>query len=107
MKNAETTQEFLPYDKTKRLLGILAIALSPFLVGFILGILAVYLIDKDNRMYQSFPSRYSQIAIKNHQLSKRWATTGFIVSLIISITIIYFYYTYGTINPSRLQELLN
>ncbi|MFM6982693.1 MAG: hypothetical protein ACKOXF_01075 [Chitinophagaceae bacterium] len=107
MKNSETMQESLPYDKTKRLFGILAIVLSPFLIGFIFGMLAVYLIDKDNRMYQSFPIGYSQIAIQNHQTSKRWATTGFIVSLILSIIIIYFYYNYGTINPARLKELLN
>jgi hypothetical protein len=106
MKNPDILQESLPFDNTKRLLGMLSIVLSPFLVGFILGLVAVYLTDKDKRMYQSFPSSYSENALKKHQISRRWALAGGIASSIFTIVIIYFYYNYGTANPSRLAELL-
>lgn len=106
MKNPDILQESLPFDNTKRLLGILAIVLSPLLAGFILGMVAVYLTDKDKRMYQSFPSSYSENALKKHQISKRWALAGGIISSIFAIIIIYFYYNYGTANPARLAELL-
>ena len=99
-------QTLLPFGRTKLWLGILAIIFAPVAVGFIFGLIAVFLKDKDKRMYQRFPNTYSDSALKQHKTGSQWAIAGGIISTLFLIAIVYCFYQYGTANPWRVIEIL-
>lgn len=97
----------LPFGNTKLFLSIASIVLSPLLVGFILGSVSLYLVDKDNKMYNQNPDSYDQAAISNHKIGTILSWIGFVVSLAVAGVIIYFYYTYGTLDKEIIEEIKN
>ena len=99
-------QTLLPFGRTKLWLGIMAMIFAPVALGFIFGLIAVFLTDKDNRMYQRFPNTYSESALIQHKTGSKFALAGGIISTLFLIVIVYCFYQYGTANPWRLKEIL-
>lgn len=104
MKNTTLLNNRLPFGNTKFILGILAIIFSPF-IGFILGTIAVLLVSKDNNMLQSFPDNYSEIALKNHKVGTILSYVGFLVSILTSGIILYYYFVYGTLDLNMIDQM--
>jgi hypothetical protein len=102
MENNQLLNDKLPYGNVKLYLGIASIVLSPILVGFVLGVISVYLVDKDTKMLNSFRSNYSEEAVKNHKQGVLLAWIGFAVSFIVLCIIIVLFYKYGTLEMSRI-----
>ncbi|MEZ4804043.1 MAG: hypothetical protein R2852_00760 [Bacteroidia bacterium] len=100
MENNQLLNDKLPYGNVKLFLGIASIVLSPIIVGFILGVISVYLVDKDTKMLNSFSSNYSDEALKNHKQGVLLSWIGFVVSFVVLCLIIVLFYKYGTLNVS-------
>lgn len=105
MENNQLLNDRLPYGNAKLFLGIASIVLSPVIVGFILGVISVYLVDKDTQMLQSYPENYSESAVNNHKQGKIWAWAGFIISVLVTLIIIVLFYKFGTIDPDKIKAL--
>lgn len=105
MENNQLLNDRLPYGNAKLFLGIASIVLSPVIVGFILGVISVYLVDKDTQMLQSYPGNYSESAVSNHKQGKLWAWVGFIISVLVTLIIIVLFYKFGTIDPEKIKAL--
>jgi Na+-driven multidrug efflux pump len=97
----------LPFGNTKIFLSIASIVLSPVLVGFILGSVSLYLVDKDNKMYNENPEGYDQTALSNHKIGTILSWIGFVISMAVGAVIIYYYYTYGTLDREIIEEIKN
>jgi ABC-type Fe3+ transport system permease subunit len=105
MENNRLLNNRLPYGNTKLILGIASLVLSPVLIGFILGIISVYLIDKDTKMLQSNRERYNTDALKNHKEGVIFAWIGFAVSTLLTLVIVYLFSKYGTLDMERINAI--
>lgn len=100
MENQEVTnptnQQTLPNSTGVLVLGILSIVFC-WCYGFIgaaLGIIALVLASKANKLYQSYPDSYTESSFKNMKAGKICAIIGLSLSslyLIYFIVIISFY----------------
>lgn len=95
----------LPYGNAKFILGIAAIVFSPALIGFVLGAISVYLVDKDTKMLAAYRNNYSETAVKNHKQGLIIAWAGFVISLVVMIVILYFFGKYGTLDMEKVRAL--
>lgn len=93
----------LPYGNAKLYLGIASVLLSPALLGFVLGVISVYLVDKDTKMLHASPGSFSDSAKRNHKSGVTAAWAGFIVSAIMTVLILYLFGKFGTLNPDRFR----
>jgi hypothetical protein len=109
MENNNLKNDSLPFGKAKLALGISSIILafmSAFaIIGFVIGVIAVYLVDKDKQMLKQFPDNYSDSAVKKHKTGTILAWIGFIFSTIAAIAVLYFYGAYGTLDFSQIKEM--
>lgn len=105
MENSKLLNDRLPFGNAKMFLGIAAIVFSPILVGFIFGVISVFLVDKDNKMLKSFPQNYNTSAISNHKTGTILAWIGFVVSLLVAAYILYIFYQYGTFDSAKIEKL--
>jgi Na+-driven multidrug efflux pump len=105
MENNSLQNDRLPFGNTKLFTGIISIVLSPLLVGFIFGVISVYLVDKDKQMLKQFPNNYNQDAVKNHKNGLLISWIGFIVSVVVAAVVLYFFGKYGTLSPEKIQLL--
>jgi predicted Na+-dependent transporter len=96
MENNSLQNDRLPFGNTKLITGIISIVLSPLLVGFVFGVISVYLVDKDKQILKQFPNNYNQDAVKNHK-------NGLLI--VVAAVILYFFGKYGTLSPEKIQLL--
>lgn len=95
----------LPYGNAKLYLGIASVVFSPILLGFVLGVISVYLVDKDTKMLNSNPGAYSDLAKSKHKTGSIAAWIGFALSLALTIAVIYLFGTYGTLSLEKINAL--
>lgn len=107
MEKSTNLNNRLPFGNTKIVLSILAILTSPFFIGFIFGVLALYLAGKDSAMLQSDPIAYGANAKTNHKRGIILAWSGFLLSLVLSGFVLYLFLTYGTVDPYMIEQLKN
>lgn len=105
MKHQDIRLNTLPYTITIRWMNWLSVVTAPLLIGFIFGLIALYLTDKDNRLYQSFANDYSETALMKLKRQKKFAIFSAIFSSIVLCMIVYCFYQYGTANPSTIIQL--
>lgn len=105
MENNSLLNDRLPYGNAKLFMGIASIVLSPVIVGFILGVISVYLVDKDTKMLKIYPGHYSESALSNHRQGVIWAWIGFIISVVVTAVIIVMFYKYGTLDIEKVKAL--
>ena len=105
MKNQDPRRDVLPYAQPIRWLTYLSVLTAPLLLGFVFGLVAVYLTDKDNRLYQSFANSYSETALISLKKQKKFALFGLAFSFITLSIILYCFFTFGTANPSKIIQL--
>lgn len=103
MENNTLQNDRLPFGNTKLFTGIISIVLSPLLVGFIFGVISVYLVDKDKQMLKQFPNNYNIDAVKNHKSGILISWIGFIISVVVAIVILYYFGKYGTLSPEKIN----
>ncbi|MDP2174955.1 MAG: CCC motif membrane protein [Bacteroidota bacterium] len=109
MENNNLKNDSLPFGKAKLVLGISSIILSFMslfaIIGFIIGVIAVYLVDKDKQMLKQFPDNYSDAAAKKHKTGTILAWIGFILSTLSAIAVLYMYGVYGTLDLTQIREM--
>lgn len=105
MENNHLLNNRLPYGNAKLFLGIASIIVSPLILGFVFGVISVYLADKDTQMLKSYPNNYSNSAVGNHKQGVILAWVGFIVSFAVTAIIIYLFYTYGTVDFAKIKQI--
>jgi|SRR5690606_20330024 len=94
----------LPFGNTKLYLAIASIVLAP-IVGFVLSCISIYLADKDSKMYKLVPDNYNSKALSQHKTGLILSWVGFVVSILFSAIILYYFYEFGTLNIDRINEL--
>lgn len=90
--NTPLDKQSLPYSTAVLVLGILSI-ISCFcygLLGIILGVTALILASKSNKVYRSNPSNYSDVSYKNMKAGKVCAIVGLSLSAVYFIVFIGF-----------------
>lgn len=113
MENNNLKNDSLPFGKAKFVLGISALVLSVLsfkisffaIIGFIIGVIAVYLVDKDKQMLKQFPDNYSDAAAKKHKTGTILAWIGFVLATIVAIWVLYNYGVYGTTDLKQIKEM--
>lgn len=105
MKNQDQLQ--LPFTQTIKWMSWLSIVTAPFLTGFIFGLIALYLSDKDNRLHQSFPNNYPETTLQALKKQKQLAVLGAFFSSIFLIIILSCFFFFGTVNPFKISQLVN
>lgn len=105
MENNNLKNDRLPFGNAKLVLGISSIVLSSLIIGFILGVISVFLVDKDSKILKQFPENFSSSAISNHKTGTILAWLGFVVSLIVTIVILFFYGKFGTLNFEEIKSV--
>jgi protein-S-isoprenylcysteine O-methyltransferase Ste14 len=109
MENIHLKNDSLPFGKSKLALGITSIVLSFLsyfaIIGFVVGVIAVYLVDKDKQMLKQFPDNYSDSAIKKHKTGAILAWIGFVIATLAAIAVLYLLGTYGTMDAKEIKEL--
>jgi hypothetical protein len=109
MENNNLKNDSLPFGKAKFALGITSIVISFLsyfaIIGFVIGVIAVYLVDKDKQMLKQFPDNYSDSAIKKHKIGTILAWIGFGIATIAAASLLYKLGTYGTIDAKQIKEL--
>lgn len=101
MENSTLKNDSVPFGMSKIVLSVIAILTSPILVGFIAGVVAIFLTDKDNQMVKSFPNNYSESALKVHNTGKILSWIGFIISVLVAFYVLYNFGKFGTLNKSN------
>ncbi len=101
MENTTLKNDSVPFGISKIVLSIIAILTSPILVGFIAGVVAIFLTDKDNQMVKGFPNNYSESALKTHNTGKILSWVAFIVSVLVAFYVLYNFGKYGTLDSSN------
>ena len=94
----------LPNSTAVLVLGILSIITCCCygVVGLILGILAVYLANKDLLLYQANPENYT--GYSNLSTGKILGIIGIVLSICYLISTVYFYYTIGEEGMRQMTE---
>jgi len=105
MKDQDIRLNTLPYTFTTQWMNWLSVITAPLLIGFIFGLIALYLTDKDNRLYQSFANDYSETALMQIKRQKKFAIFSAIFSSIVLCIILYCFYEYGMANPAKIIQL--
>ncbi len=105
MKDQDIRLNTLPYTFTIKWMNWLAFITAPLLIGFIFGLIALYLTDKDNRLYQSLTNQYSETVLMQLKRQKKFAIINAIFSSIVLCIILYCFFEYGTANPAKIVQL--
>ncbi len=91
-------QQTLPNSAAVLVMGILSIAICWCygLIGIILGIIALNLAGKANRLYNDNPEKYSIGSFKNMRAGRVCAIIGLVVSSIYFLVILFYLFIVGT-----------
>ncbi len=97
-------KQTLPNSTVVLILGILSILTCCCygVIGLILGILAIYLANKDLKLYQENPENYK--GFSNLNTGKVLGIIGIILSVCYLIATCYFYFTIGEEGMKQMTE---
>jgi hypothetical protein len=109
---SNTPQQPLPNATASLILGIISLPGCCFygITGLIIGIIAIVLASKDERLYRLNPAAYTIGSYNNTKAGKICAIIGIVLSSLYFVVLIFFIAMFGMAvlgNPQALQEALH